>query len=452
MKRIFLMLAAVAVAGAAWAKPNIVLIVADDMGYGDLGCYDGVQQTPHLDQLAKEGLRFTDFHSSGSVCSPSRAGMITGQYQQRVGVDGVINADSGHMAHSWGVDPKKVMNYPRELKKQGYATALFGKWHLGYLPQYHPMNLGFDRFVGYLSGNIDYHSHYDRMQVYDWWHDREQVKEEGYSTHLITKHTLDYIKSHQGQPFCILVAHEAVHSPMQGPEEPILRGPERGKSNVPKRTDEEIFRSMIGELDRSVGEIIAALKETGLDQNTLVLFTSDNGPMKFSSPGNLRGKKGTIFEGGHRVPTIAWWPGRVAPGVTDATACGIDLMPTVFELAGVNASKDWKFDGVSLLPVLEGGKLKERSLFWMSSAVNLKFKPGDTPKSRARAIRKGPWKLLLFGVEGIHLYNLDEDISEAKNLARAHPERAAEMKAELLKWEADVSKGLPYQIGEPLLP
>lgn len=221
-------------------KPNFVFIMADDMGYGDPSCYGGSIQTPNLDRMAREGLRFTDFHSSGTVCSPSRAGLLTGRYQQRSGIDGVISADPATQAYKLGLDPE-IPTFSRILSENGYKTALFGKWHLGYHRRFNPLHYDFDRFVGFISGNIDYHSHYNRMGTYDWWHGRKQVQEEGYSTHLITQHAVDYIREHANEPFCVYVAHEAVHTPMQGPEDAIQRGPDKDKNTGQKRPTDVIF-------------------------------------------------------------------------------------------------------------------------------------------------------------------------------------------------------------------
>ena len=221
-----LLVAVMATAAAETSKPNFIIIMADDMGYGDAGCYGGEIPTPNLDRMAKEGMRFTDFHSSGNVCSPTRAGLMTGRYQQRAGIPGVINADPKVGAHHHGLHPEKEITFSKLLKQAGYATAICGKWHLGYTKNFNPVHHGFDRFNGFVSGNIDFHSHYDRMGVFDWWDGLELRKEEGYSTHLITKQALDFIEKSKDGPFCLYVAHEAVHAPWQGPNDPPERGPE----------------------------------------------------------------------------------------------------------------------------------------------------------------------------------------------------------------------------------
>lgn len=203
-------------------RPNFVIILADDLGYGDLSCYGNREyHTPHLDSLAAQGMKFVDFQRSGPVCSPTRAGLLTGRYQQRAGIPGVIVADFQQNRHH-GLYPKE-WTFAELLKNAGYATAIFGKWHLGYLPKFNPIHHGFDRFRGYVSGNIDYHSHIDRVGVYDWWDGDKTVEEPGYSTHLITRHTLRFIEDNKDKPFCVYVAHEAPHTPFQGPNDKPFR-------------------------------------------------------------------------------------------------------------------------------------------------------------------------------------------------------------------------------------
>ncbi len=426
-------------------KPNIIVILADDLGYGDLSSYGGKIPTPNLDRLAREGLRFTDFHSSGTVCSPTRAGLVTGRYQQRTGVDGVVNADPKHPAYKLGVDPEKEVTYPNLLKAAGYKNALFGKWHLGYKPKFNPMNFGFDRFVGFLSGNIDYISHYDRMENYDWWHNRKQITEEGYSTHLITHHTVQFIEQHKTDPFSILVAHEAVHAPMQGPEYPIQRGPNKQPKSQ-KNPPEEAFRLMLQELDNSVGDIMAAVNKAGIAHKTLILFTSDNGPMKYASPGPLRGKKGSMFEGGHRVPAIAWWPNTIkANTVTEQTTISIDLVPTMLAMSGAKAPDNHRFDGVSLLPIFQNIPLASRKLFWRNGGLNGATLKEPIAKDTPKAMRDGQWKLVATPYyEKVSLFDLHSDLSEQHDLAEKFPQRVAAMTKELKTWEKEVMEYLPY--------
>ncbi len=293
------------------------------------------------------------------------------------------------------------------------------------------MHHGFADFRGFVSGNIDYLSHYDRMEVYDWWDGLETVEEEGYSTHLITRHALRFIDENKAKPFCLYVAHEAVHSPFQGPGSPIQRGPKknRGKKKIPI---EKAYVQMMTAMDECVGQVLDKLIELKLEKNTLVIFCSDNGHAYMGGPGSyrfpFRGKKGTVWEGGHRVPGIVWWPGRIAPGqVNDEMVISLDLMPTMLDLAGAKPPEGHVLDGVSLRPVLLGGKsLGQRRFFW-----------------KGLAHRDGQWKFVAGQKAG--LFDLGNDLGESVNLAGRHPERAKRMAAALATWKLDVATGATPQ-------
>jgi arylsulfatase A len=428
--------------------PNIVIILADDLGYGDLSCYGGTAfRTPHLDALAAEGMRLVDFHSSGPVCSPTRAGLVTGRYQQRAGVPGVIFADPKQNRHH-GLHTHEV-TFAELLQKAGYATAILGKWHLGYRKEFNPTHHGFDRFRGYVSGNVDYISHYDRMGIYDWWERLETVEEEGYTTHLITRHAVRFIEENKDRPFCVYVAHEAPHSPWQGPGDPPVRGPQATRGSA-VRGDEikRAYREMVQEMDVGVYQIVSTLKRLDLAERTLVFFLSDNGGTAHGSNGPLRGHKGQLWEGGHRVPAIAWWPGRIAPGtVCDELAISTDLMPTMLALAGADVPEGHELDGVNLLPVLlEGQSLGRRKLFWSYG--------------RQEAMRDGPWKLVISQPKGkppsnapaSELFQLGDDLGEQYNLADEHPERAQTMREAMRVWQTDVETGATRQPDHPEQP
>ncbi len=419
-------------AAAATDRPNIIYIMADDLGYGDLSCFGNQQvETPHLDRLAAEGLRLTDFHSSGNVCSPTRAGLLTGRYQRCAGIPGVINADPKVAAHHHGLQTSE-MTFAELMREAGYATAIFGKWHLGYTRNFNPLHHGFDRFRGFVSGNIDYVSHFDRMEQYDWWDGLELVVEPGYSTHLITKHSINFIQSNRDRPFCLYVAHEAVHAPWQGPNDVPQRGPEKA-SRVPRPDQERAFREMLVELDRSVGEIVGAVKTAGLAERTLIFFCSDNGPAG-GSAGPLRGRKGSNWEGGHRVPAIAWWPGRIPAGTEcHELTITLDIMPTMLALADAAVPEGHVLDGMNLLPILtEGKSVGDRKLFW-----------------NGKAMRDGRWKLILEGRggESVGLYDLAKDLGETDNLAATHPDRVERMRQQIKDWLEDVTTGATAQAG-----
>ena len=414
------------------AKPNFIIVMADDMGYGDSSVYDGWIETPHMEAMAAQGLTFTDFHSSGAVCSPTRAGLMTGRYQQRAGVPSVINADPKTPEHYVGLQTSEV-TFPKVLKRAGYTSAIFGKWHLGYTKNYNPMHHGFDRFRGYVSGNVDYISHYDRMGVYDWWDGLEQIKEEGYVTHLITKHSLAFLEANRDKPFCLYVAHEAVHTPLQAPGDPPVRGPDKGKRGGEKRPAKETYRLMMKAMDDGLGEILAKVNSLGLAEKTLVIFFSDNGGTRYGSSAPLRGGKAGVWEGGHRVPAIAWWPGKIKPGTTTDDLCiSLDLMPTMLDLAGAKAPAGHTFDGVSLAPLMLDGKpLGRRQLVW-----------------NGQAMRDGTWKLVIAGGKA-QLFDLSKDIGERNDLAGQHPDRVKEMVAALDAWKQDMAATATPQPGPP---
>ena len=412
------------------SPPNFVIIMADDLGYGDLRCYwqDSPALTPNLDRMASEGLRFTDFHSSGNVCSPTRAGLLTGRYQQRAGIPGVINADPKVPAHFFGLGRNET-TFAEALKESGYATALFGKWHLGYDVYFNPTEHGFDEFRGYVSGNVDYQSHYDRMEKFDWWNGRQLEDQNGYVTHLVTKNAIDFVESNKARPFCLYVAHEAVHAPWQGPEDPSLRGPAKIKN---AKIDRKVALSqMLTEMDKSVGQILNTIENCGIAERTLVLFFSDNGPAG-GSAGPLRGRKGSDYEGGHRVPAIAWWPSRIKPGQqTDALTISLDVMPTLLSLASVQDVEGLELDGEDLSPVLFGKESRVgRKLYW-----------------NERAMRDGNWKLVLQkpNSKSPQLFDLSKDLGEKKDLASEQPRRVKQMQSAIAAWKRDVADGATTQ-------
>ena len=410
-------------------KPNIILILADDMGYGDAGCYGGKHlQTPAIDTLADRGLRFTDFHSNAPVCSPTRAALLTGCYQQRCGIEGVISAKN-HRKKGLSLENVTFANL---LKTADYRTAVFGKWHLGYEPRFNPRYQGFDEFVGFVSGNIDYHSHIDQAGVEDWWQDVELIPEEGYSTDLVTSHGLSFIQRYKDEPFCLYLAHECPHYPYQGPNDPADRTVGKPEPILGRRKDRTAaYKEMMESMDTSIDRIVRKINSLGLEKETFIFFCSDNGPTGPGSSGPLKGKKGSLWEGGHRVPGIAYWPSKIRPGtVTNETALTMDLLPTLASLAGLSPPTTLKLDGVDLLPLMVGEQpLSERSLFW-------RFK-NDC------AIRKGPWKLI--NGESQSLFHLDDDISETTNIIRKEQKQGKNLEQELMNWSRKISVGIERQ-------
>lgn len=417
---------------AADSRPNFVVIMADDLGYGDLSPYGGWIKVPHLEKLAAGGMQFSDFHSSGNVCSPTRAGLMTGRYQQRAGIPGVVYADPKREAHLHGLQTNEV-TFAELLKEDGYSTAIFGKWHLGYFEKYNPIHHGFDQFRGYVSGNVDFFSHIDQAGNYDWWHQDQHATEDGYVTHLITQHAVSFIRDHKDKPFCLYLPHEAPHYPYQGPNDSAEREVGNVKRTTGSATDiRRAYREMVEEMDKGVGAVMAELQKHGLEENTLVLFFSDNGANKNGNNGPLRGSKGSNWEGGHRVPCIAHWPGKIKAGSKNSDlTISLDVMPTLLDAARVARPKDRKLDGASLLPTLLGKEsLRKRQLVW-----------------NGKAIRDGHWKLIVNGKgsKGTALFDLSTDLGEKKNLAKSESERVQKMLAALDAWKADVAKGATPQ-------
>lgn len=424
------------------AKPNFVIIMADDLGYGDISCYGNKRiHTPAIDSLAKHGLRFTDFHSSGAVCSPTRAGLMTGRYQQRAGVPGVIVADPKGAAHPHGLQDSEH-TLAGLFTGAGYETAIFGKWHLGYYKKYNPVRHGFKHFRGYISGNVDFFSHIDQAGRLDWWKNDNIDDEPGYCTHLITKHALNFIDENKDKPFLLYLPYEPPHYPYQGPNDKAIRsvGKPRGKaeSRQTKQQIDQAYKEMIEEMDKGVGEVVARLEKHGLRDNTLVMFFSDNGgTTKHGNNGPLRGGKGSVWEGGHRVPCVANWPGKIEPGKqTDQLAISIDVMPTLLDIAGIATPSGHAFDGRSLKSLLfEGKTLGSRILFWQHG--------------NGMAMRDGDWKIVMQGKGKPALFNLKKDIAEKNDLATQEPTRAKAMADATHAWLKEVNASAPQQPTKP---
>ena len=413
------------------SPPNFVIVMADDLGYGDLSTFGGWIDAPNLDRMAAEGLVFTDFHSNGAVCSPTRAALMTGRYQQRAGVPIVVFAPESRPTHIDGLQDVEY-TFAEMLRRQGYSTGIVGKWHLGYYPKYNPVRHGFDIFTGYVSGNVDFFSHVDGAGRFDWWHGTEQSDEEGYVTELINRHAVDFIERNRDRPFCLYVPHEAPHSPYQAPGDDPSGFRTVGDSSARLQlTEEEVrqkYREMVRSMDDGVGAILDVLERLRLSERTLVMFFSDNGATASGSNGPLRGFKGSVWEGGHRVPAVAWRPGSVAPGTeTDQLSATMDIWPTIAELAGSPLPTDRPLDGISLVPVLNGGTLDRGPMFWS-------FMDG-------LAMRDGDWKLVM-GEDGDaepRLFNLATDRGESDDLSAQDLERTARMAAAARSWLAEVT-------------
>ena len=437
MKTIFLLLAAVLSAAVSARQPNMVVIFIDDMGYGDIGPYGATKQrTPHLDRMAKEGMKLTSFYAT-PVCSVSRAQMMTGCYGARISVPGVY-----FPGQSVGLNPTEVTVAER-LKEKGYATQMVGKWHLGDQPEFLPTRQGFDHYLGIpYSNDMLKISAETKVPVVPLLRDEkiaELMDGEGQRrlVELYTKEAVDFIGRNKDKPFYLYFAHNAVHTPIY-PGAAFAGKSQNGR-----------FGDWVEEVDWSVGQVLDALRSQGLDKDTLVVFTSDNGPWLTKgtdggSAGPLRGGKGSTWEGGVRVPTIAWWPGRVPAGsVNDAVAATIDLLPTFVSLAGGTVPATPVIDGRDITSILLGqSKESAREAHFYFSGYDL------------QAVRQGRWKLALVPQPedmgkrtktppGLRLYDLDAEIGEQTDVAVQHPEIVAKLKPLADKMLAEIGGKTP---------
>ena len=404
--------------------PNIVLIMADDLGYGDISCFGSDYiKTPVLDKMAAEGMKFTDYHSNGAVCSPTRAALMTGNYQQRACIEGVIYAALDKRMYGISAEEKTMAEY---FKDAGYTTGAFGKWHLGYKPEFNPTRHGFDEFYGYVSGNVDYISHRDGVGLYDWWENADTSYEKGYVTDLITEHALQFIEKNRNKPFLLYLPHEAPHYPYQGRNDKADRLPgQKFQAHGSRPDKKQAYKEMVEIMDENVGRVFQKLKELGLDKNTFVLFCSDNGATKMGSNGTLNGFKGSLWEGGHRVPAITWYPQKIAAGTqTGSTVLSMDVLPTLLSVASISVPS--KFDGVDFSPVMfHQEELAERPVFWRYR--------------NQWVVRKGDWKYLKIK-DNEFLFNLKNDLGEQQNLIKTNTEKAAELKTLLDQWNNEMNQ------------
>lgn len=435
-------------ANPAEAPPNFVVIFCDDLGWGDLGCFGNpIIRTPRLDQLASEGQKWTQFYVAAPVCTPSRAALLTGRYPIRNGMTsakrGVLFPDSG------GGLPDREITLAEMLKAKNYATAIVGKWHLGHLPQYLPTQQGFDQYFGIpysndmdKSGGPGYRaeiakddSYYPEIQHYNVPLMRgtdiiERPADQNTITRRYTDEAISFIRANQNRPFFLYLPHNLPHIPL------FASADFRGKSA------RGLYGDVVEEIDFNVGRIIDTLRELKIDDNTMVVFTSDNGPwLSFDthggSAGPLRAGKGTTFEGGQRVPTIFWWPGRIQPGIQHQLGSTLDLMATFASMADIKPPTDRKLDSYDLSPALLKHQPSPRTDFFYWTNAEL------------HAVRSGPWKLhvkirepINYGKEVLttapELYHLEHDISEKHNLASKHPDIVAKLLEIIKSHKADI--------------
>lgn len=399
--------------------PNIIVILIDDAGYADfgfMGCKD--LPTPNIDALAKSGIVFTDAHVSATVCSPSRAGLITGKYQQRFGYE--CNESEGYT----GLDTAQMV-LPELLKTKGYATAAFGKWHLGYESGQHPLSRGFDHYYGFLSGGRSY---FYKPNADDkpgaknaMFLNHEQVSFDGYLTDDLADKAATFIRQQKDQPFFIYWAPNAVHTPLEATASDLKKF-----ENHPR----QMLAAMTDALDRSIGNMVATLKAEGKFDNTLIFFLSDNGGAHNNQSSNfpLKGFKGNKYEAGHRIPFIVSWPAQLKAGKFTQLTSSLDIFPTALEAAGVTTKKTVQSDGVSLLPFLQQkvNTAPHRQLFWRKDAE--------------AAVRYNQYKLIRVNGLGDRLYNLDKDPGETIDIRNKEPLIYKTLTQQFLNWEKDKMK------------
>ena len=433
-------------------KPNFVVIFTDDQGYGDLSCFGGEHvSTPRIDQMAKEGARLTSFYVAAPVCTPSRAALMTGCYPKRVDMDTGSNFGVLLAGDKKGLNPSEI-TIAEVLKSVGYKTGMFGKWHLGDQPEFLPTRQGFDEFFG-IPYSHDIHPFHPKQNRFKFpplpLLEKETVIEMDPDADLLTKRfterAVKFIGENKEHPFFLYVPYATPHLPlhvapafMEGVSEEIVAALKKEDGNIDYNTREQLFHQAIAEIDWSVGQILDALEANGLDDNTLVLFTSDNGAGRYPTKkgpalkhsGPLRGKKGTTLEGGMREPTVIRWPGKIPAGKdNDELMTTMDLLPTFAKLAGAELPADRIIDGKDISAVLLDGAKTPHEKFFYSRVTKL------------QAVRSGKWKLHWNkNKKPTQLYNLETDIGESKNLLKTEPEIVKRLAGYMKAFEKEISE------------
>jgi len=423
------------------ARPNIVLILADDLGYGDLGCYGCPDtQTPVLDRLAVQGVRFTNYYANAPECTPTRTALMTGRYQQRVGglecAIGTGNVgrydDAIRLAenHDLGLPPRQNV-LVRGLKRAGYTVVGFGKWHLGYEPKFGPLHHGFDYFFGPAGGGVDYYFHCEWDGVHMLYENEKPVRREGYMTDLITDGAVEFLRRHRGpRPFFLYLPYTVPHTPLQLPDQKPTEPKTQENWNQGTR---QTYVAMVERFDQCVGKVLRVLDDRQLARNTLVIFASDNGGTKIGRNAPFSGTKGGLFEGGIREPCFVRWPGVVRPGlVSDQTAIMMDFTVSILRVAGAETPADLPPDGIDVLRRIEQRRpTQPRTLFWRQRRGERTW----------RAVRDGSLKYLTLR-DGDrfeeHLFDLARDPAEKHDLRDERPDDLARLKRLLVDWEKDV--------------
>ncbi len=419
------------------SQPNIIFIVSDDLGYADLGCYGGREAgfgpvSPHIDALAAGGLRLTEGYANSPVCSPTRFALMTLRYQYRLrgGMEEPINSKSKGST-TLGL-PKHMPTLPSLLRDAGYATALIGKWHLGYPPAFGPLRSGYDEFFGIMAGGVDYFTHCSGKGDHDLYIGEASHREVGYLTDVLSNRAVDYVQriapqAKSGKPFFLSLHYTAPHWPWETRDDAHIAADVANNLFHLDGGNVESYRRMIHHMDEGIGQLVAALRETGQLDNTLIVFTSDNGGERFSDNWPLVGGKMDLTEGGIRVPWIAHWPAVIPAGSVSAQHCmTMDWSATLLDVGGGQPHPDYPIDGVSLADVLrDPTRTFERPLYWRMNHRD------------QRALRLGDWKYLKVDAHE-YLFNIKADARERANLAAKHPERFAALRQQWQDWEATV--------------
>ncbi|MDI1243201.1 MAG: sulfatase-like hydrolase/transferase [bacterium] len=413
-------------------RPNILFILADDMGWGDLSCYGRPDyQTPNLDKLASQAMRFTNAYSAAPVCTPTRVGFHTGRYPARlpVGLEEPIHERSaiGEKVKTTGI-PRSHPTVSSLIKSAGYDTALVGKWHLGYWPDFGPLHYGFDEFFGNMSGAVDHFTHKDMTRNLDLYEGEVPVERIGYMTDLLTDRAITYLKRKHEKPFYLSLHYTAPHWPWEGPKdkafsESITYSPAGFRAGGSLK----VYAEMMKNLDAGVGRVLDALKSSGLDRNTLVIFTSDNGGEKFSYHWPFSGQKMELREGGIRVPAVVRWPGVTRAGaVSDQPVITMDWTATMIGAANGKADPNYPLDGENMTSILAGqDTVKDRTFFWRTK--------------RQGAVRSGKWKYLREGkIES--LFDLSVDEREQASFNNSDGAVLERLRGEFNKWDAEMSR------------
>lgn len=445
-------------------RPNIVFILADDLGYGDLSCYGRPDyQTPILNRLAAQGVRFANAYSASPLCTPTRCGFMTGRYpaRTRIGLEEPLHErrSLGDKALTLGLPPEHP-TIASLLKQSGYATALIGKWHLGFLPKFGPMQSGFEEFFGIMSGAVDFFTHKDMVGDEDLYEGEVPVERVGYLTEMLTARAVEYItkravkpsgRSETRQPFYLSLHYNAPHWPWEGPSDrapvPELRGPVAFRSGGSLKT----YAAMMKSLDDGIGEVLKALAQAGLERNTLVIFTSDNGGDRFSYHWPFVGQKNSLWEGGIRVPAIVRWPGVVPAGrITDQASITMDWTATMLAVAGAKPDPAYPLDGIDLLPLMRNTRSSRADVSDLRSSSSLQHQTNSiSPRiffwrnANQDAALRGPWKYLNDGTRE-YLFNLSSDQREQANFRDQNPEMFNELRTAFKTWESTV---LPRPLG-----